>query len=70
MFETCEWRVFDLDSLNGVYLNGMRVDDASLCEGDEIQVGEATLVITRAPMTARSGVQVLRSSSGALEGAV
>ena len=66
MFEDGGWRVFDLDSLNGVYVNGERVDDAALCEGDEVRVGEATLLVTRAPAMKRPDVQVLRSISEAL----
>ncbi len=35
--------VADLGSTNGVKLNGQRVDEASLSEGDEITLGLAKL---------------------------
>ena len=33
--------LFDLDSGNGVYVNGQKVDTVSLKEGDEIRIGNA-----------------------------
>jgi pSer/pThr/pTyr-binding forkhead associated (FHA) protein len=33
------WQVFDLDSLNGVYVNGYRVKQAYLDEDDTLRVG-------------------------------
>jgi len=36
----------DLKSHNGVYLNGKKVTEVLLKEGDEIQAGETTLVFT------------------------
>ena len=35
-----EYQVEDLDSRNGVYLNGLKVHLAILREGDEIQLGD------------------------------
>ena len=35
-----EYRLTDLDSANGVYLNGVRVHSAGLHEGDVIQIGD------------------------------
>jgi pSer/pThr/pTyr-binding forkhead associated (FHA) protein len=35
--------VNDLASLNGTYLNGVRVDSAKLSDGDEVQVGKFKL---------------------------
>jgi pSer/pThr/pTyr-binding forkhead associated (FHA) protein len=37
------WVVADLGSTNGVKLNGRRVEEASLSEGDEITLGLAKL---------------------------
>lgn len=37
------FRVRDVGSLNGTYLNGTRVDDAPLSNGDEIQIGRYKL---------------------------
>src|SRR5437870_3840809 len=36
------WRVQDLNSLNGVYLNGQRVEDAVLYQGDQLRLGGCT----------------------------
>jgi hypothetical protein len=33
------WQVFDLDSLNGIYLNGEKVAHAELQEGDVVGIG-------------------------------
>lgn len=35
-----EYRLTDLDSANGVYLNGVRIHSAGLHEGDAIQIGD------------------------------
>ena len=35
--------VTDLGSLNGTYLNGVRVDSSALTDGDEVQVGKFRL---------------------------
>jgi pSer/pThr/pTyr-binding forkhead associated (FHA) protein len=51
-FEGGQWRLYDLDSLNGVYLNDERVHEATLCEGDRIRIGATTLVVTAAPAPA------------------
>ncbi len=39
-----EFRLFDLESANGVFLNGVRVHSAGLHEGDTIQIGDVVLV--------------------------
>jgi pSer/pThr/pTyr-binding forkhead associated (FHA) protein len=33
------FRIRDVGSLNGTYLNGQRVEDAALTNGDEVQIG-------------------------------
>lgn len=38
------YRLQDLDSANGVFLNGLRVHGATLREGDMLQLGEVVLV--------------------------
>ncbi|MGI9600540.1 MAG: FHA domain-containing protein [Acidimicrobiales bacterium] len=38
------YRVRDVGSLNGTYLNRERIDEASLADGDELQIGKFKLV--------------------------
>ena len=38
------FRIHDVGSLNGTYLNGDRVDDAELQNGDEVRIGKFRLV--------------------------
>jgi pSer/pThr/pTyr-binding forkhead associated (FHA) protein len=38
------FRVHDVGSLNGTYLNGDRVDDAELQNGDEVRIGKFRLI--------------------------
>jgi pSer/pThr/pTyr-binding forkhead associated (FHA) protein len=42
-----ELEVLDLDSTNGTYVNGARVDRAVLKEGDRLGIGRVELTITR-----------------------
>lgn len=44
-----ELQVTDLDSTNGTFVNGKRVDEAMLKEGDRLGVGRVELVVSRAP---------------------
>ena len=61
------WHVCDLESLNGIFVNDVRIQSATLTEGDRIRIGEATLVVTDAPVPdAEAGV--LRSIGAALAG--
>jgi pSer/pThr/pTyr-binding forkhead associated (FHA) protein len=41
-----KYMIFDLKSLNGIYLNGSRISEAPLEEGDEILLGEAKIGVT------------------------
>lgn len=43
-----EPRLIDLESANGVYLNGVRVHSAALHEGDTIQIGDLVFVFHEA----------------------
>jgi predicted component of type VI protein secretion system len=36
------WRVFDLNSLNGVFINGERLEEATLFDKDRIRIGSLT----------------------------
>jgi pSer/pThr/pTyr-binding forkhead associated (FHA) protein len=42
--EDDNFRVHDVGSLNGTYLNGDRVDDAELQNGDEVRIGKFRLI--------------------------
>jgi len=42
-----ELEVIDLESTNGTFVNGQRVTQASLKEGDTLGVGRVDLVVTR-----------------------
>jgi pSer/pThr/pTyr-binding forkhead associated (FHA) protein len=39
------WKVLDLSSLNGVFINGDRVVEAMLYEGDQLRVGNVTFIV-------------------------
>jgi pSer/pThr/pTyr-binding forkhead associated (FHA) protein len=38
------FRIVDMGSLNGTYVNKLRVDEADLSSGDEIQIGKFRLI--------------------------
>jgi pSer/pThr/pTyr-binding forkhead associated (FHA) protein len=42
--ERGRFRIHDVGSLNGTYLNGDRVDDAELQNGDEVRIGKFRLI--------------------------
>jgi len=42
--EATTYRVKDVGSLNGTYLNRRRVDDADLLDGDEVRIGKYKLI--------------------------
>ncbi len=46
-----QFRVIDVGSLNGTYVNGQAVDSAVLANHDEIQVGKFRMVFLTAPET-------------------
>ncbi len=39
VFTNPAWQVFDLDSLNGVFVNGKRIQHATLCDHDSLTIG-------------------------------
>ena len=39
--------VRDLESTNGTFVNGQRIDNARLSHGDRLQVGRVEMVVTR-----------------------
>ena len=42
-----EWEVHDVGSLNGTYVNGERVEQAVVANGDEVQIGKFKLVFVQ-----------------------
>jgi pSer/pThr/pTyr-binding forkhead associated (FHA) protein len=44
-FADGHWQVTDLNSLNGVYVNDERLQEATLCQGDLIRIGSLTFVV-------------------------
>jgi pSer/pThr/pTyr-binding forkhead associated (FHA) protein len=47
LLETGELEVHDLESTNGTYVNGQRVERARLASGDVVRLGRAELVALR-----------------------
>jgi pSer/pThr/pTyr-binding forkhead associated (FHA) protein len=45
VYTSDRWQVFDLNSLNGVFVNGDRVQQATLDHGDILQIGGLTFAI-------------------------
>jgi pSer/pThr/pTyr-binding forkhead associated (FHA) protein len=45
VFTNGAWQVFDLDSLNGVFVNGKRVAHATLCDHDSLAIGGFRFVV-------------------------
>lgn len=45
VFENGQWRITDLDSLNGVWINGERMLDAVLYDADRIRIGSCVLTV-------------------------
>src|SRR5512132_302112 len=46
------WRIRDLGSSNGTFVNGMQITDHPLADGDRIQAGESVFVLVAQPRTA------------------
>jgi len=45
VYAASRWQIFDLNSLNGVFVNGDRVQQATLDEGDLIRIGGLTFQV-------------------------
>jgi predicted component of type VI protein secretion system len=62
VFEAGGWHVVDLESLNGVYVNGERVRESALRPGDRLRIGGFTFAVELAlvvePPTAAQGDEV------------
>jgi pSer/pThr/pTyr-binding forkhead associated (FHA) protein len=48
VFDGGVWRVVDLKSLNGVYVNNQRITDMPLYAGDHVRVGCVTILVVSA----------------------
>jgi pSer/pThr/pTyr-binding forkhead associated (FHA) protein len=55
--ENGQFRIVDVGSLNGTYVNHQPVDSVVLATGDEIQIGNFRLVFLTAPVTANTADQ-------------
>ncbi len=44
-FDDGQWRIFDLESSNGVFINGERMQEANLYDGDRLQLGMCTCLV-------------------------
>ena len=42
------WRIVDLASTNGIYLNGVRLAEANLYPGDRLRIGSIDFIVERA----------------------
>jgi pSer/pThr/pTyr-binding forkhead associated (FHA) protein len=51
-FSDGAWRVFDLSSLNGVFVNGERLHEATVFHGDRVRLGSLTFEVEIAPTPA------------------
>jgi predicted component of type VI protein secretion system len=73
VFTNSRWQVFDLNSLNGLFVNGERVQQAVLRDGDLLQIGGCLFAVdlplgrpTHTEHGPRSPRQVLGSIADAL----
>jgi pSer/pThr/pTyr-binding forkhead associated (FHA) protein len=69
-FQDGKWVLYDLDSLNGVFVNGERVQETVLYEGDQISVGNLVFIVQGcAGAQAKPGQEILQSIAKVLPGA-
>jgi pSer/pThr/pTyr-binding forkhead associated (FHA) protein len=45
VFDNGQWRIFDLKSLNGVFVNNVPAAEATLYEGDQLRIGCVKLLV-------------------------
>src|SRR5262249_12600792 len=45
VFEDQHWRVYDLNSLNGVHVNGEAMQEATLYHGDQLRLGTCAFIV-------------------------
>jgi pSer/pThr/pTyr-binding forkhead associated (FHA) protein len=51
VFSRGSWQVIDLNSLNGVFVNGVRVSGAKLFNGDRLRIGGFLFEVVYGPKT-------------------
>ncbi len=49
VFKDEAWQVIDLNSLNGVHVNGARLEESVLCQGDHVRIGSLTFLVDLGP---------------------
>jgi pSer/pThr/pTyr-binding forkhead associated (FHA) protein len=73
VYAASRWQIFDLNSLNGVFVNGDRVHQATLDEGDLIRIGGLTFQVElgeEKPASAVAGRTDAGARPGVLESIV
>jgi pSer/pThr/pTyr-binding forkhead associated (FHA) protein len=45
LFDDGHWKILDLSSLNGVFVNDERMHEATLYDGDRVRIGHATFTV-------------------------
>ncbi len=56
VFADGNWQVFDLNSLNGVFINDERLQEATLCDGDLVRIGGLTFLVELSAAPGQDGV--------------
>jgi pSer/pThr/pTyr-binding forkhead associated (FHA) protein len=49
VFQDGQWRVSDLNSLNGLFVNGEQMQETNLYDGDELRLGGFTFLVCVGP---------------------
>ncbi len=65
-FDNGVWRVFDLHSLNGIYVNNVRISETILYAGDHVRIGSVTLLVLAATPVRDANNEKLRQIADAL----
>jgi pSer/pThr/pTyr-binding forkhead associated (FHA) protein len=56
LFANGRWQVYDLNSLNGVYVNEERLQEATLCQGDLVRIGSLSFLVDLGPGAKPAGI--------------
>ncbi len=68
-FENGQWHIADLDSLNGVFVNGERMHEAVLYDGDRVRIGACVMTVVQgtpvhvvtAPRRSNAQIEMLKN---------